>query len=402
MVPDGWREVAMAKLVERVANPVDVAPDVMYQEIGIRSHGKGLFDKEPVLGKTLGDKRVFWVEPNCFVVNIVFAWEQAVGRTTNRDKGKIASHRFPMFRPRAGQADVDFLSYLFKTPYGKHLLALASPGGAGRNKTLGQSEFFKITVRVPNLSEQRKIAEILLTWERAIDAHEQLILNTQSRKLALMQAIFPAYNKEKWKKCRLSDVADIIVSNVDKKTVGGEKPVRLCNYVDVYSNDVIHQRIDFMKASATDGQIDRFMLREGDVVITKDSERPDDIAVPAYVQYSAPDLLCGYHLAIIRPKPGLSGRFLKYVFEHTETRKYFASRANGATRFGLGVKAIESAPILIPPIKEQDRIARTLANAETQISVLRSDADLLRVEKSALMQKLLTGQRRVKVEEKAA
>src|ERR1035438_3225842 len=125
MVPKGWNYIPMGRLVEKVTRPVSVDQTQRYQEIGIRSHGRGLFDKEPVTGADLGDKRVFWVEPNCLILNIVFAWEQAVGRTTNEDRGKIASHRFPMYKPRAGRSDIDYLTYLFKTPYGKYILGLA-------------------------------------------------------------------------------------------------------------------------------------------------------------------------------------------------------------------------------------------------------------------------------------
>src|SRR5437016_3939500 len=107
MAHEEWIEAPLGKLVRRVYKPVSVDPKTVYQEIGIRSHGKGLFDKEPVTGAALGNKRVFWIEPDCFIVNIVFAWEQAVGRTTQTDIGKIASHRFPMYSPRDGRSDVD-------------------------------------------------------------------------------------------------------------------------------------------------------------------------------------------------------------------------------------------------------------------------------------------------------
>ncbi|WP_019488072.1 hypothetical protein [Kamptonema formosum] len=65
-----------------------------YKQIGIRSHGKGIFHKEAVTGRELGNKRVYWVHPNAFVVNIVFAWEQAVALTSSDENGFIASHRF--------------------------------------------------------------------------------------------------------------------------------------------------------------------------------------------------------------------------------------------------------------------------------------------------------------------
>ena len=115
--------------------------DELYQQIGIRSHTKGIFYKEKVTGATLGDKSVFWIEPDCFIVNIVFAWEHAIAKTTENEIGMIASHRFPMYKPKRGVIDLDYLLYYFKSPRGKHLLGLVSPGGAGRNKTLGQSDF---------------------------------------------------------------------------------------------------------------------------------------------------------------------------------------------------------------------------------------------------------------------
>ena len=140
MVPSGWSRRKITEILERVAKPVSPQENTKYREIGIRSHGKGIFHKDPVTSLDLGNKRVFEVIPNSFVVNIVFAWEQAVAKTTENEIGFIASHRFPQFQPKNNSCDIDYLLYLFKTSKGKHLLGLASPGGAGRNKTLGQKE----------------------------------------------------------------------------------------------------------------------------------------------------------------------------------------------------------------------------------------------------------------------
>ena len=110
-----------------------------------------------------------------------------------------------------------------------------------------------------------------------------------------------------WEVRRLRTIADMRVSNVDKHTNDDELPVRLCNYVDVYYNDRITQAIPFMAATASPDEVERFRLQRGDVLITKDSETWDDIAVPALVVDAADDLLCGYHLAILRPKESLLG-----------------------------------------------------------------------------------------------
>src|SRR5687768_6792758 len=98
-----------------------------------------------------------------------------------------------------------------------------------------------------------------------------------------------------WPTVRLADVADIRFSNVDKKTMPGECPVRLCNYMDVYGNDYITADLPFMEASASRAEIGRFGIARGDVMITKDSETPDDIGISAVVAEQIENLVCGYH-----------------------------------------------------------------------------------------------------------
>ena len=87
ILPADWTVCAFDECLERVERPVDVQADELYTQIGIRSHGKGLFHKEPVTGESLGNKAVYWIEPDCFVLNIVFAWEQAIGKTTQAEAG---------------------------------------------------------------------------------------------------------------------------------------------------------------------------------------------------------------------------------------------------------------------------------------------------------------------------
>lgn len=176
IMPNDWEIVSVNKLVKRITKPVEVKQAVQYKQIGIRSHGKGIFYKGEVSGMELGNKAVFWIEPDCFIVNIVFAWEMAVARTTLAEVGMIASHRFPMYKPIKEKINVDYLTYFFKSEYGKKLLELCSPGGAGRNKTLGQKEFMELNIPIPKSTlEQQRIVTILLTWEKAIELKEKLI-----------------------------------------------------------------------------------------------------------------------------------------------------------------------------------------------------------------------------------
>lgn len=187
-----WQKRKISDLLVRSVSPVSVNVGEAYQEIGIRSHGKGIFHKELIPGKALGDKRVFWVEENAFVVNIVFAWEQAVAVTSAAEKGMIASHRFPMYKPKNNSSDVHFVKYFFLTSKGKELLGIASPGGAGRNKTLGQKEFENLDLFVPgDVEEQTEIANILSSLDDLIAAQSKKVDALKSHKQGLMQQLFP-------------------------------------------------------------------------------------------------------------------------------------------------------------------------------------------------------------------
>ncbi len=183
------KQVQISKLVERIRKPLIPEPDRFYRQIGIRSHAKGIFYKEEVDGLSLGNKSVFYIEPNCFIVNIVFAWELAIAKTTINEEGMIASHRFPMYKPLEDKLDLDFLLYFFKSKKGKNLLNLASPGGAGRNKTLGQTDFFKLKIPLPDLKKQKAIAQVLETANEELKSYEAKLEVLQQQKKGLMQQL---------------------------------------------------------------------------------------------------------------------------------------------------------------------------------------------------------------------
>lgn len=174
-----------------------------------------------------------------------------------------------------------------------------------------------------------------------------------------------------WQLRAFKFVGEYLTSNVDKVPSELEEVVRLCNYTDVYKNDYIHLRLDFMQSTATQEEIDKYRLLVGDVVITKDSEAWDDIAVPALVIEDADDLVCGYHLAILRANPKfLDGRFLFRCVQSKVLRQFMELEARGVTRFGLGQDAIGRFPLPIPPLQIQRRIADFLDRETEYIDAL--------------------------------
>jgi type I restriction enzyme S subunit len=174
-----------------------------------------------------------------------------------------------------------------------------------------------------------------------------------------------------WAVKPLRAVSNYVVSNVDKIPVDGELPVRLCNYSDVYNNEFIFQRIDFMACTATKDEITKFGLLVDDVIITKDSESWDDIGIPALVVETAEDLVCGYHLALLRPhETVLSGRFLLRCLQAKVLRIQLELAANGVTRFGLPKSDIGAMRLPVPPLERQLAIADFLDRETARLDAL--------------------------------
>ena len=173
---------------------------------------------------------------------------------------------------------------------------------------------------------------------------------------------------EHWEVRRLRNTSEMRVSNVDKHAKDDEQPVRLCNYVDVYKNDRIRSGMAFMRATATTDEIERFRLRSGDVLITKDSEAWNDIGVPALVEDTEDDIVSGYHLALLRPFPErVAGGYLFRALQSTAVTYQFHVEANGVTRYGLSHSAIKSVWLPLAPLPEQAAIVRYLAHADRRI-----------------------------------
>ena len=200
-----------------------------------------------------------------------------------------------------------------------------------------------------------------------------------------------------WEVRRLRNISEMRVSNVDKHVKDDEHQVYLCNYVDVYKHDRIRSGMAFMRATATMEEIERFRLRSGDVLITKDSESWNDIGVPALVEDAQDDIVSGYHLALLRPFPErVDGEYLFRALQSPAVAYQFHVEANGVTRYGLSHRAIKSVWLPLPPLPEQTAIVRFLDHANRSIRrYIRAKEKLITLleeQKQAIIHYAVTGQ----------
>lgn len=170
----------------------------------------------------------------------------------------------------------------------------------------------------------------------------------------------------------LGEIADVIISGVDKKTKTGEKPVKLCNFTDIYYNWAItSEHYDtFMEATAKDAEIEKFSISKGQVAITKDSETRYDIGIPAYIAEDFDNVILGYHCALITPKPTkLYGKYLNAVLRTEYAKTYFANNATGSgQRYTISEETIRAFPLPNISLDEQRIIGDYLSDIDKKIA----------------------------------
>jgi type I restriction enzyme, S subunit len=345
--------------------------------------------------------------------NMMRMWQGAVGAAP---VDGLVSPAYVVAQPYP-ETDTRYFSYLFRT--GAYMAEVDgySRGIVKDRNRLYWQDFKRMPSCFPPSEEQSIIADYLdanaALVRKFVRNRRRLIEVLDEQKQATIDRAFtgrldpavplkpsginwlgdvPAH----WDIRRLRQVAALRVSNVDKHTKEGEIPVRLCNYTDVYKNAAITADMPFMAATATSAEIRAFHLNVGDVIITKDSEDWQDIGVPALVTETAEDVVCGYHLAILRPKSWIAiGRFLAYVMQCRAVVVQLSIAANGVTRYGLSHGAIKAIRLPVPPIDEQEPIAGYIDDATSTlneaIQCANREIDLIHEYRTRLIADVVTG-----------
>ncbi|WMX16535.1 restriction endonuclease subunit S [Aureispira sp. CCB-E] len=341
-----------------------------------------------------------------FIVNIVFAWEHAVARTTEKELGMIASHRFPMYKPIKDKVNLDFLMYFFLRKKGKHLLGLASPGGAGRNKTLGQQAFAKLKVNIPTLPEQQKIANFLSSVDKKIEQLRQKVSLLEDYKKGVMQQIFSQKIRFKddngeafadWEVKRFGEIFSFIRTNSFSRNLlnydSGE--VKNIHYGDIHTKfkglldlskekvPYLNQEVDISKVAEED------YCQEGDLVIADASEDYADIGKSIeVVNLNNERLVAGLHTYIARSNTKMALGFKSYLMQCWDIRHKVMVIATGVSVLGISKTNLSKITIEFPCVKEQQKIANFLSSIDDKIQQSQQQLEKTKQFKKGLLQQL--------------
>ncbi|HBJ87619.1 MAG TPA: hypothetical protein DDZ88_27930 [Verrucomicrobiales bacterium] len=364
-----WPNVKLGEVLTAISRPVAVKPDEIYREIGIRSHGKGVFHKEPISGIELGSKKVFWVEPGDFVLNIVFAWEGAVALISEAEAGRIGSHRFPTFRADPARLDLRFLLAYFKTPTGLELLGRVSPGGAGRNRTLSKTSFLRQEIPLPPLAEQRRIVAriegVAEQIQEARSLRRQSAEETAALERNLARDLFPAPSRG-----LVSDWIRFQTGYAFKSEWFSETGIRLARNANVG-----HGTLDWSETALLPEsrrvEFPRFELQAGDILITLD--RPIISTGVKVARVRKEDLPCLLLQRVARAQFQSDDVSPEYFFRWLRSPHFTSAidpgRSNGVPH--ISHKDIEKLPFAVPPLPEQRRIVAELDALQAEVDALK-------------------------------
>jgi type I restriction enzyme, S subunit len=183
-----WKIQPLENFIKPIVREVP-KPSTPYLGIGLRSHGKGTFLKHDEQPEKNSMDNFYVVRPNDLIVNITFAWEQAIAIVRPEDDGALASHRFPTYTFIEDKGHPDFFRFYILLPRMKFMLQMISPGGAGRNRVMSKSDFIKLEFLLPDYKEQTAIAKVLQAADKEISLLKAKAEKLREQKKGLMQQL---------------------------------------------------------------------------------------------------------------------------------------------------------------------------------------------------------------------
>lgn len=347
---DPFRIYTLKEVLQRISFPVTVDENKLYYQIGIRSHSKGIFYKEAEIGRQIGNKRIFWIEPNCLILNIVFAWEQAVAKTSEKEVGMVASHRFPMYKVLNNS--LDYIVDFFKTEKGKQLLQMASPGGAGRNKTLNQDFFLNSKIYLPSLNEQLKTSELIELIEDRIETQIKIIDDLLTVKNGISNKLFK--------------LQQIELSNhyLFEYLIEGDKTAVDTSCYKKITVKLNNQGLAFSELNREMADTRPFYVRhKGELIIGKQNYFNGSIAI---VTEQFDNCICSNAIMSFKIK-GIYSDFLYYQISNNNYLNSQSYKANGTGQKELSEKEFLNFKIWCPQLEVQQKIVNCFKSLDLKI-----------------------------------
>lgn len=389
--PSGWERAPLEKYLKEVRRPAKLADEVLYQLVTVKRARGGVVEREHLLGKEIKTKSQFFVKHGDFLISKRQIVHGACGLVPDFLDGAIVSNEYAVLADKGG-VDLEFLRYLSESIYFQQTCFHSSIGVHLEKMIFKVDRWLKWPFNLPSLGEQKKISRLLDTWARAIEVVEKLIENSKAQKKALLQQLLTGKvrvrgHSGQWTPYEFSNIAKLSNKKFDPQR---SQKSFVCVELE-HLSQTTGELLDSIDSAAQ--QSAKNVFNPGDVLFGK--------LRPYLKKYWLSDItgICSTEIWVLQPNVSLC--LPEYLYYLVQTERFIASChvTSGSKMPRADWEYVSSTPFALPPIKEQRDIIKILQLSTREITCLQENLKKLRNEKLALMQKLLTGKRRVKVDE---
>ncbi|RGL43026.1 restriction endonuclease subunit S [Collinsella sp. TF06-6AC] len=334
-----------------------------YVRMGVRSHAKGTFLTMVKPGAEIEEKELSRVKAHCLVVNIVFAWEQAIAITSTEDEKALVSHRFPQFLFHDDMHPDYFRYAILNDSFERHLW-LASPSGAGRNKTLNVGTMLEYSFTLPNKKEQEAIASCLTRLDSLITLHQR-----KRRKRLFTHLLV-------WEQRKLGDCFDFLKNNtLSRADLNGENGIaRNVHYGDILIKfgDCLDGEQSDLPFITDDTVLPKFagsILSEGDVIFADTAE--DEAAGKCIELRKLPKepTISGLHTIPARPRFPFGTGYLGHYLNSDAYHRQLLPLMQGIKVISVSKAALQDTQVRFPSLSEQSAIGVVLSEIDALITL---------------------------------
>ncbi|MEW1611533.1 MULTISPECIES: restriction endonuclease subunit S [unclassified Streptomyces] len=360
--------------LERI--PVQVDSGAEYRQIGIRSFGNGIFHRDPCAGSELSKLKYFEVHPDRLIVSNIMAWEGAVAVSTQKEKGFVGSARFLSYRP-IGEVDLRYLNYFFQSESGKVLVRAVSTGTVTRNQTVSPKNFENAKVSLPDLAEQRRVADKLDAAMGRISAVQSLRSKAAEIKAKLHESLVHAVLESEVDMVRMGDVVKLtrtefeVLPDENYRAIGMRGFGRgIIHYPPVPGDDLGKLRFYTFPKDAL--ALSNIKAWEGAISVTSAIE--------------AGHVASNRFLFYVPTGDRVNVSYLRYYLLSRQGLAQVSACSPGAADRNrtLGVKRFEGIEFKLPPRKIQDRVATTLDAVNQRVTAAHAEPALASLRPSLL------------------
>lgn len=392
---DEWKQTPLKNII--YSNIIEAPkPTTDYIRLGIRSHCKGTFHELVKIENILSADKMYIVPKNNLILNITFAWEQAIAITDDNDEGKYISNRFPTFAFKDNQLPT-FYKYIIPQKRLKYDLNVASPGGAGRNRVLNKKLFLSIPVNIPLLKEQEKISKFLTTVDKKITNLKNTITSLENQKKGLLQQIFSqklrfkdenGNNYPNWEKKKLGDIATL-KNGISKSNEAFGHGKKFINLQDIFNKSYIFND-NYSLVDVTEKELSENNLLKGDVLFVRSSVKREGVGLPCVIMENLIDTV--YSGFIIRCRFNINENiylhYKKYCFLEFSFRKALLKKSSSSANTNINQDNLSKLYVNLPCLEEQTKIADFLSAFDRKLDNQKAQLEHWKQIKKGLLQQM--------------